>query len=204
MSAIIGVLALFACNSVSGDIDTYKVNINTAVFVEDEEAYGNDGSIQILLASHGLSCEEWYDFTDDFWDQVQALDFEDAEDEWKEALPEDFWELTIVMRVDDIDQKQRGLEYTGVDWDDPIADDDEAKIHVSHYTDYPDADDIFDDIADHYVSDEGILQVTGHSPGEHIKGNFKTTVKDLDGDTEGEITVRFNADRCEQLEKFYY
>jgi len=197
-------LGLLGCNSVSGQIDAFKININTAVYIEDDEAYGSDGAIQILLATHGMDCAEWYDFEDDFWDEIQALDLEDAEDEWKASLPEDWWLFNVIMRVDDIDEKQRGFEYTGVDWDEPLTDDDEARVLVAHYDDYPDADDIFDDIADNYSSDEGILQVTGHSPGESIKGNFQTTIKDIDGDTEGEVTIRFNADRCDDLEKFYY
>lgn len=201
---IIGLAALVGCNSVSGQVDALKIDINTAVFVEDDEAYGNDGAIIILMATHGLNCEEWYDFEDDFNDQLQALDLDDAEDIWKEILPEDFWSLQITMRVDDIDDKQRGNEYTGIEWDEPISDDDEAGIYAAHFTDYIDADDIFDNISDGYLSDEGIMTVTGHSPGEQIKGRFETSMKDLDGDPEGDVTVRFNAARCDSLEKFYF
>ncbi len=205
MTPIIGVLALSACNNVNGKVDERSVNINTAVFVEEDDYYGNDGVIMVLLATHGLNCEEWVSASDDFEDDLNNLDFDDAIDEWEASVPEDFWVWDIKIRVDDVDDKNKG-EWDGVDWDDPITDDDEAKVLARHWTEYPEEEDLLGDVwtgDDWYHSDEGVLNINGHTPGESIRGNFATMMVDEDGDTEGEVTIHFNAARCRDLKDYY-
>ncbi|MCP4810627.1 MAG: hypothetical protein GY913_33220 [Proteobacteria bacterium] len=204
MTPIFWVLAT-GCNSVSGTVDAYDTPINTAVYVELEDAYGDDEGILVLLASHGLSCEEWADFEDDYADAVwDDLTLDDAADVWRETLPEDFWDWAINIRVDRLGDKLKGDEWEGVDWQDGLTDDDEAKIVATHYTDWPEEEDILTglvDVSDTYRSDDGTMKIQAYSEGKSIRGKFETQMVDNDGSDEGDITLRFSADRCEELER---
>lgn len=201
MTAIIWVLG---CTNVSGKVDAYDTPVNTAVYVELDDGYGSDDGILVLVASHGLDCEEWADFEDDWNDALtDDLDFDDAEDVWRDALPGDFWLWQLAIRVDRLGDDLAGDDWDGVDWDEGVGEDDEAKITVQHYTRYPDADDWFtalEQASDTYFSDGGTLSIGGYKERKSIRGTFKTQMVDDDGSDEGDITLRFNADHCEDLE----
>lgn len=190
------------CTSVSGTVDAYDTPVNTAIYVQQDDGYGSDDAILVLVGSHGMNCEEWADFEDDFGDALGEWDFEGAEDVWKETLPEDFWQWSLSIRVDRLSDDLAGEDWDGVDWDEGVGEDDEAKLATVHYTDWPDADDwnTINEISDNYVSDGGTLSIGGYSEEKSIRGTFKTQMVDSDGSDEGDITFRFNADHCEALE----
>ena len=196
-------LAALGCNSVSGKIDEHAVSVHTAAMME-YELDGADDYIVIAMASHGMDCEEWADFNDDFWDEVTDLDFEGAEELWEEKLPEDWWQIIIRMRVDDVDDRADKVDYDPVDWDDGLSEDGDTKIFASHYTEWIDKDeyDTWGPDQD-YAGDEGSLKIKSHKPGGKISGTYKTMMVDDDGDDEGQVTVRFSADHCESLEDWF-
>ena len=202
---MLGLMALAACNGVRGDIDGQSVpSMPTAFFVESDDYYGNDGAIQIFLSSVDLGCDGYEDMNEDLEDDANSVDIEGYVDTWTDNLPEDFWQVQISLRVDDVDDPQGSIDFDAQDWDDGLADDDEGKLWVTHYTDYPEASwpDIFDDISDIYVGDRGELAIRRHSPGERISGYFDAPMVDLDGDDEGEARVNFSASYCRGMEDF--
>jgi hypothetical protein len=196
-------LAALGCNSVSGKIDENSVSINTSAMME-YEVDGGDDYIVVALASHGLDCEEWADFYDDFNDKLfDDLDLEDAEDLWEETLPEDFWQVVIRLRADDVDDRADKVDWDPEDWDDGLSDDGDASIFASHTTEWWDKDEPLADISDDYRGDRGSLKIGSHKPSGKISGTYKTMMVDGDGDDEGQVTVRFSADHCSSLEDWF-
>ncbi|MCB9758675.1 MAG: hypothetical protein H6739_02445 [Alphaproteobacteria bacterium] len=194
------------CNAVSGDVDGDPVDIDDAFYIEDDNAFGDDGLIQVFLLGIPDACAVTAEFLDDFDDADSPSERADA---WKDNFPEEFWEFQVWIRVDDVDDELAGQELDGIDWDDALESDDEVGILARRYHDHPD-DESFSwwgaftgDATDYYEtyrSDDGDAKISGHSPGESIRGSFGTTMVDADGDDEGEITLRFSAQRCRDVE----
>jgi hypothetical protein len=205
-------LGLLGCNSVSVSVDGSSAEgVQSAFFIEEDGAYGSDGLIQIYLVSFSDACTAYEGFQDEVndldWLNFDLLD--DIEDIWTEYYPETFEETIIKIRVDDPDDSVAGLDFKGVDWNDGLSDDDEAKATFTRYKQALD-DDYWqawafggetDEYVESWVSDDGDLSVAGHTENTSIRGSFVTTLADADdGDDEGDVTFRFNADRCREYE----
>ncbi len=201
------ILTLAACNSVSGAVDGDDVpRLATSFYVENDDAYENDGAIMVVMSSADLGCEGYADAWEDLEDELAASDLDGFIDLWEEVFPEDFWEVRILLRVDDVDDSAARIDFDAQDWDDGLGDDDEAGMWMYHYTEYPDVSlldfdfSLLEDSRDTYLSDEGSVAVRRHKPGEFISGYFDAPMVDLDGDDEGEARVSFSSQRCTAME----
>jgi len=206
---MLAILTLAACNSVRGAIDGDDVpGLATSFFVENDDAYDNDGAILVVLSSVDLGCEGYADAREDLEDEINALDVDGFIELWEETFPEDFWEVYIQFRVDDVDDSAARIDFDAQDWDDGLSEDDDAGMFMHHYTEYPDWSlfnldfNLLADARDTYISDEGTVAVRRHKPGELISGYFDAPMVDLDGDDEGEARVSFSAQRCTAMEDY--
>ncbi|MCB9794191.1 MAG: hypothetical protein H6741_15860 [Alphaproteobacteria bacterium] len=206
----LGLTALTACTQISGTIDGEEVDYLHGAYVEDDNYFGDDGLILIYLAQFEEPCAVYTEFLDDFNDADSPQERAEA---WQDNLPEEFWELQIWLRVDDVDAELGGAEFSGVDWDDAVEEDDEAAILGRRYKDHPSEGSFAwwggftgesTDWFETYRSDDGQVKVQGHDPGESIRGRYDTRMVDADGDQEGEVTVRFNAQRCRDAEDYIF
>ncbi len=204
---------LMGCNSVSATVDGASAEgIQSAFFIEEDGYYGSDGIIQIYLTTISDGCTTY----ESYHDEINDLDWldlanlaEEYEEIWTEHFPETMEETLIKIRVDDPDDSIAGLDYKGVDWNDGLQDDDETKASYTRV--YQALDDDFwenslfggdtDDYLESWVSDDGDLSVAAHTVNESIRGTFTTSFAETDdGDDEGDATIRFNAERCQELE----
>jgi len=205
-------LSLTGCNSVSTNVDgSGAEGIQSAFFIEEDNYYGSDGLIQIYMVSFSDACvayEGYHDELNDMeWLNWDLLD--EVEDLWNEYFPETFEETVITLRVDDPDDNIAGLDYNGVDWNDGLTDDDETKAAYTRYKQKLD-DDYWeawafggdkDEYVETWVTDDGDLTVSGHTENASIRGTFTSTLAETDdGDDVGDVTFRFNADRCQEFE----
>lgn len=200
--------ALVGCTSVSGDIDGERPQGNNAFFIQDDEARGSDGIIQVVVTDVPDACTTWTAFMDDYSEGLSELDLDDVLDAYTDNLPETYWVQVITFVVDDVDDDLGGTEYDGIEFGDPLDDDDEFSVSAVHQTRYPDEDDFeLSDIwsgdrdwEESYYSDEGSGKISGHTPDESVRGSVEVGWKDADGDRVGEGSISFNADRCLEYE----
>ncbi|MED5374111.1 MAG: hypothetical protein VX899_24050 [Myxococcota bacterium] len=202
-------VALSACTRVSGTVDGESPDAVEAIFIQNDEAYGSDGSIQVWISDVPESCDafaEFYnDLPEDWWDW---LDTEEIVDAYERNLPEQHWLTKVTFRVDDVDDELGGLEFKGVDWDESLADDDEMKATTYFQERYPEEDELDvegllggdQDWGETWYSDDGDGKITGHTPDESLRGNFAAEFVDSDGDDQGELSLSFAATRCRDLE----
>ncbi len=209
-------LGLLGCNSISVNVDGSGADgIQSAFFIEEDGFYGSDGRIDVYLLSFSDACTTYEAYADDIsdldWLNWDLLD--DIEDIWNEHFPETFEETVITIRVDDPDDPLSGLDFKGVDWNDGLTDDDEAKASFTRYKQALD-DDYWeawafggdtDEYVETWVTDDGDLSINGHKENTSIRGSFTSTLVETDdGDDVGDVTFRFNADRCTEYESEVY
>jgi hypothetical protein len=206
-NAILVTLLMTGCGSrIKGTIDGEKVDIQSAFFVQFEDLFSDtgDGVIAVYLASIEDGCDVFTDIYEDL-DFIQQP--EEAADAWADAFPEEWWSVQLVLQVSDPTDEEdvEAGEYEGVDWDEPLEDDEEVAGVISHYTDHLDAQ-YFSELSmrdlDQYFTDGGDLAVSRFTSEDTIRGRFETTVVDDQGDDEGEITIHFDAIWCDDLQDF--
>ena len=198
-----------ACSSVNGTVDGETTPITSTYMLQDDDYFGNDGVILLVLSGGGLNCEQMDNLLEELED---ADDNDEKADLWADYLPQDFWEWRITLRVDDVDDDLGGDEIEGTEWTDLVNEDDQLSAMAIHYTDWPDDDSfswwgwVTGDATDYYEvyrSDEGVARISGHNPNESIRGSFETEMVDGDGDDEGEVSINFSTSRCSPLESHY-
>ena len=202
-----------ACTTVSGEIDGENPAGQQAFFIQEDEAYGEDGQIQVWMSDvPDDACGTYNDFLDDRNDGLASFSVEEVVDAWNENLPEQAWLTVLTFRVDDVRDDLSGLEFKGVDWDEPLEDDDEMHAVSTYKNRHADEDD-FElgdiisgdyDFVESWRSDEGSGKITGHTPDESINGTFSAIFVDGDGDDVGELDLRFKAQRCRSVEAEVY
>lgn len=189
-------LTLSGCSVVEGRIDGTSVPTSSSFFIQDSSS--GDDLIIIFVSSLTNACAVIEELEEDM---DNAEDLDDLEAAWADNVPEDFWETRILMRVDDVDDSLSGETFHGVGWDEGLGDSGETYAAVSHYTEHLDLSDI-DDWYEHWYSDRGTLDITMHQPDEHIVGAFDTSIADPgDGNSDGVVTIRFDARRCDGVER---
>lgn len=208
-----GLALTTACTTVSGEIDGENPSGGQAFFIQEDEAYGEDGQIQVYLTDvPDDACEAFANFYDDYNEGVGNLSVDDVVEAYTDNLPESYWLTVLTFRVDDVRDEQGGLDFKGVDWDEPLEDDDEMHVRTTFQERFPDEDDfeladIWNNDYDFYESwrsDEGTAKVGGHTPSESISGRYEGYFVDDDGDDVGEMSLRFSAQRCRPVENEIY
>ncbi|MFT5584707.1 MAG: hypothetical protein ACI9VR_002292 [Cognaticolwellia sp.] len=202
-----------ACTQVSGEIDGENPAGQQAFFIQEDEAYGEDGQIQVWLTDVPEdACATYNGFLEDFSEGLGSFSVDEVVDAYNDNLPEQVWLTVLTFRVDDVRDDLSGLEFQGVDWDDMLEDDDEMHAVSTYKSRDADEDDFefgdiisgdFDFIED-WRSDNGGGKISGHTPDESIKGTFSSIFVDEDGDDLGELDVRFSAERCRSVEGEIY
>lgn len=209
MATVLCVAICAGCggSALRGKVDGDRVPVVDAFFVEDSRYFSStDGLIGVTLSSVKQACEVGEAFWEDAEDETDPAELADL---WEESFPADFWQIDLLIRVDDPGDDLGGVEYGGVDWDDYPSDDDEVTGVLTHYVELLDEDwfaGTYDDTSDYFdfwYTHEGDLKITGHKPGERIAGVFDTIAAETDdGDEVGEIQIRFRAERCRGMEDF--
>lgn len=198
------------CTHVYGTIDGEEVPVSSTFYAESERYFGNDGLIVVYLGYAEGGCEMMSAFLEDMDDADGGSERVDV---WEEYMPEDFWDIRLMIRVDDPDDEMAGVQLDGADWDTILGDDDEISVTARHYTDYPTENSftwwgwVTGEVADYYdtyVSDDGEGEINAYDPGAHIRGSFSTEMVDEDGDSEGEVTYNFSANRCRDIEDYVF
>ena len=201
-------LGLLGCqtNTIDATIDGEPVDVKSGIFVQERGYYNDEeGLVRVIVSDVGNPCEaytEWYlalasvDLEDVFTGDLGYL-----EDVWAEEFPEDFWDGEVWMRVDDPRDDLTDEEFTGEPANTLLLSDAGTSMgFLNHYTDHLSLTDLLTgDDRTRYPFDGGALTITRHEPDERIVGSYLTTVTDSD-DVEQEVTVVFDADRCEDLE----
>lgn len=201
-------LAASGCAPVKGELDGAPVDVQSVLFTQETRYYDNgDGEVQVWLAGLEDPCslyEAYYEA------EKEAVDAGDLADVWAAYMPEEFWFVRLTLRLEDPRSDQEGTVLQGVDWNESVTDALEVQGDLYHYVDHLD-EDFFLGLTDakpyrdHYASDRGELEVTGHEVDESLAGVFHTTAYDAaDGEEEDEIRIRFRADRCRGVEKYLY
>lgn len=212
---ILAAAMLAACGggtSVQGEVDGLGIDLDDAYFVQESGYFDNgDDLVHIVTGGAGGDlCEMMTDYQELLEDADEDDDFDDLGAWWEENLPEDFWQVEVQLRLDDLDEPDEELD--GAEWDKGLREDGEANGSLVHFVqpldeDFWEGDVRGDDIDDYYetfYTDGGSLEVTGFDEGEHISGRFHADVVDNEGDDEGEIEIRFSATRCIAIEKYYF
>lgn len=206
LTVLLALTLTTACNTVYGEIDGEEVPTDNAFYVEAEDYFGSDGLLIVFLSHEDMDCETMADF-------LEEMDEADDDNErvytWEYYNPEEFWEVQIRLRVDDPDDELAGQELDGSDWNSVLSDDDEVSVAATHYTDYPTENSfnwwgwVTGEVTDYYesyTSDGGDGKIQAYDPGEHIRGVVTTEMVDREGDSEGEVTYNFSANRCREIE----
>jgi hypothetical protein len=195
--------------SIKGEIDGDEPVLVDGYFGQEDEIDPDtgDGLVILTLSDVPGACEAATLVWDEIEDAQNASDLEEA---WEANLPEDFWEMTIVLRVSDPGDDQSGLLFEGVGWDEFLEKDEEAYATINHYKQHLDEDywnGVADptDYIDSWFTDGGDLEIKKHVPNELLKGTFVTEAADpADGDNEGDIEVKFSVDRCQGMERYLF
>jgi hypothetical protein len=195
-------------NTVTGTIDGLSLPaMQSAFYIEAEDGYGEDGTILVWMSSVEDACSKTeavlaaQDATDDPSELEQI---------WSTFYPEDFWEVTVVMRTADVNASLAGSSLTGVPWDVESEGSGEAFASFTHFLRphdqaFWDGSGEYERYQDLFYTDEGSLDVDVHVPGDRVGGYFEAEVTDWDdGDVQGEVVVDFDADRCRGVERIFF
>lgn len=189
--------------SIQGSVDGETPSSGEAFFVEEDSFYGNgDDRVQVFTADVDEACEAYAQLLDEVDDidigDIITGDYDDVETWWAETFPEDWWFTTITLRVDSLSGDLTVLTYDGADSSDGSPNEaGDARVEMVHYTAHQSVGGFLGgDDQRSYRSDAGSLEVSRWTQTERIRGSFSTTMVDDGGDTEGEITLNFDASHC--------
>ncbi len=195
-------------NTIRGTVDGLELPAMQSAFViESEDGYGEDGTLLVWMSSVADACNKaeavlaGQDETDDP-DALAAL--------WSTHYPEDFWEVTVVLRTDDVNASLAGSTFEGVPWDEESRRPGQAFASFTHFlrpldAAFWDGTGEYERYQDLYYTDGGSLEIDVHAPGDRIGGYFDTAVADWDdGDAQGEVGIDFDAERCRATERVFF
>ena len=195
-------------NTVTGTIDGLSLPaMQSAFYIEAEDGYGEDGTLIVWLSTVPNACEVTETV---LAGQAATDDPSELADLWSSHYPEDFWEVTVVIRAADIDDSAVGARLNGVPWDVDNGEAGDAFASFTHFLGAHDEDfwngsGSYDRYQDLYYSDRGDLEIDIHSPGARIGGYFDADVTDWDdGDLQGEVSINFDAQRCRGVERVFF
>ncbi len=201
---ITALLLLFAAgcasNRARGPIDGVEIDVKSALFFSQSEALGEDGLVTVILSDLKDSCQDYGYYIEATKDMEAADDLAGA---WAAIFPPDFWEIAIIMRVEDPAVPLDGAHVTGLDWDETLEERNHGFatfVHNKTFRDsaYFDGTGPTSDYLDDYLSRGGRIEVDKHLPGSMIRGNFGTEVVDAeDGEHVGLVRMNFKAPFCD-------
>jgi hypothetical protein len=196
---------LLACapGVIQGEVDGDKVPALNSGFWYSEGsgerehlvvvAASEPDSCEIFSALYSAFAEAYQDFATSF--DVGAL-IDDLTDAETENVPEEYWVSTATLQVDPDDEEDVIDSYD--------LDDNDATYTIYHKTDYTEWDEILTspsaDHTDYFNAEDGELEVTGFSEDGAVSIKGTAELVDEDGDSEGEIGVRFYVRYCEEAE----
>lgn len=199
---------LLACKGpVRGEIDGQTVEIGSVLFLQETQYYETgDGEIQVWLTGVEDACQVMEGYTEDLRETADAGDRAAL---WQDTMPEDFWAITLLLRVDDPRGDLEDLELAGTDWGQPTTGADEVQGLIMHYEEWLDEDfyqgtTTGQDYMSQFFTDNGTLTIRRNTPDEEISATFEARVVNAEGEEEGEVTMDFTAPRCRGLEKYFY
>lgn len=195
-------------NVVSGSVDGVTLpKMQSAFYIESEDGYGEDGTVLVWMSSIEDACEKTeivlaaQDATDEPTDLAAA---------WSLVYPEDFWEVTVVLRTDDVNDTAAGDRFIGASWDGENEASGSAFANLTHFL-RPHDEAFWAGVGEYeryqdlYYTDGGELDIDIHVPGDRIAGYFDADVADWDdGDVQGEVGINFDARRCRGVERVFF
>ncbi|MFT4621696.1 MAG: hypothetical protein ACI8PZ_000348 [Myxococcota bacterium] len=202
----LGALVLLAgCSTVSvrGEIDGETPPIEVSMFLEDGDAFGAEGLIAIVLSSEPNACR-LYEY---FLDEADAsTGWRGYSIGWQKTFPDNFWQVSLVLRTGAFDGTIGGQTFTGIPWDAVPEQNGQAYGRIVHYVQHPrpDAPDSTDWFVE-YLSAGGTLEIGTHEPGERLEGRFTAPFVDpADGAARGDLDLKFDARVCPNISGFAF
>jgi hypothetical protein len=203
--------------SIEGELDGERPELVDGFFVHATETWDDEDLIVVVLSSFEDSCEAMAELKEAQEDADEISDPETWAEAWAEAweehMPDEFWQIEIVMRIEDDGDSLGGQELDGVAWDEDLEETGEAFAVVRNHHQPFDFEYVFDD-ADRedyyalYYSDRGELQIEEHDPNDSLSGTFSFEVVEIEEDEDnpdeaGEVEVHFEVERCSDSEDYY-
>ncbi len=185
---------------VKGEIDGETPPIEVSMFLEDSDAFGEEGLVAVVLSSEPNACR-LYEY---FLDQTDAGGWRGYSIGWQKTFPDNFWQISLVLRTGAFDGTLDGQTFTGIPWDAVPEQNGQAYGHVVHYVQHPrpDSPDNGDWRVD-YNSNGGSFEIDKHEPGERLTGTFSAPFVDpVDGSARGELEMKFDARVCPNIAGF--
>jgi hypothetical protein len=190
-------------NHIRGEISGYEVIPKSAFFFAQQDAFGDDSLIGVVLSTLKTGCEDY-----GFYHTAAAGMDGPAElaSAWGAVFPPDFWEVAIVMRTGDPAAELTGQVYSGTAWDAPLDNRGEAYVRATQNhrlrdeTFYNGGGVAAEYYTDH-LSNAGDLEITSHQPGQKLNGTFGTGfVLASDGSASGIVNISFKAVFCPEAD----
>jgi hypothetical protein len=195
-------------NLVKGEVAGQPIPLTGGYFVQEADVFENgDDEISVVLTSLEDPCAA---------DTAYRTTVQDAEgpetyaEAWKESYADDFWRIALSLEVEDPEAPLEEIVFDGVPWNLLTEEAEDVTGRVTHYTALLDeayftallAGTERDDEAylDLWYTDGGFLEVSKHVPNERLEGIFTTEVTTTQGDTDGQLEIRFSVERCLELE----
>ncbi len=195
-------------NVVKGEVAGQPIPLSGGYFVQEADVFENgDDEISVILSSLEDPC------TADAAYKTAVQDADGPEvyaDAWKANYTDDFWRIGLSLELEDPEAPLEEIVFDGVPWNLLTEEAEDVTGRVTHYNSFLDeeyfgsllsgtpVDD--EEYLDLWFTDGGSLEVSKHVPNESLAGVFTTKVTTTEGDTDGELEIRFSVDRCPELE----
>jgi hypothetical protein len=200
---MIAMLWLSGCETtrVEGLLDGVEIEHAVSMFVEEVDVLGDDDLLTVVVSTIPNACRVYEYYLDLYADNPTWRGHSIA---WQKALPDEFWEISLYVRVPSIDATLEGAQFNGIPADAELLDSSTVTAELSHFLDHPDPDNPAENgYYDPYLSDGGLLEVARAESGVRVKGTFTTRVVAADrGTPSGDLEIDFDASPCPNVAPF--
>ncbi len=197
------VFFLMACTttSINGLVDGQEIAAHVSMFIEQPDVLEDDDLVTVVLSTIPNACRVYEYYLDLYADNPTWRGHAIA---WQKAFPDDFWEVSLIVRVASLSPELAGTDIVGVRALDDLVDPSTLYGEVTHFIDHPDPDDPTENgYYDPYLTDGGLLSVTKAETGLRFKGDFTTRIVDADrGAPKGDVEMQFDASVCPNVFPF--
>ncbi len=196
-------------NKATGEIRGTEVSITDGFMVQGSgfDPATGDGLVVVVLTDLHDACSTLSDLDGELEGASTAAARAQV---WEASVPDDFWEITLTLRVSDPGDDLSKHAFDGVGWDELLEAPEQVYGVLTHYQQTLDEaywNGLVDpaQYVESWFTDGGDLPVKKHRPSEFIRGRFVTEAVEISGgDRAGDIELKFDVDRCQGAERFYF
>jgi fermentation-respiration switch protein FrsA (DUF1100 family) len=183
----------------------FPVELKESIYIQQAES--GPGAVRVFLTGVPDACAT---FTGVNADLAEADSPSAAGEAWAAWLPPEHWTVTTTMMVEELSADLTGAEFQGTAWNEPASEPGQVSATFVRYWQtldqaYWGGSGASEEYVSTWWSDGGAGAFDGARVGESLRGEFETTAADtLDGTAAGDVTLRFDADRCPELEALLF